>query len=88
MGVEKGDSELQSKFHVYITFCHLRYIQNSIKTLALYSSSHALFSPDMDECVLEIDDCDSNATCNNTIGSFECECLPDFTGDGVNCEGR
>ena len=26
--------------------------------------------------------------CINTIGSFECMCLPGFTGDGVTCVGQ
>ena len=45
-------------------------------------------STDVDECCLGRDNCDpSSAACTNTIGSFECECLPGFTGDGVTCEG-
>ena len=44
---------------------------------------------DIDECGLGRDTCDpSSATCTNTIGSFECECVPGFTGDGVTCEGQ
>ena len=43
--------------------------------------------PDIDECSLDLDDCSDNAVCTNTEGSFECMCLPGFTGDGVNCTG-
>ena len=33
------------------------------------------------------DDCDDDAMCTNTEGSFECTCSPGFTGDGLNCTG-
>ena len=32
--------------------------------------------------------CSNNAACNNTFGSYECECFDGFTGDGFNCSGR
>jgi len=40
---------------------------------------------DIDECALGTDDCDDNAKCTNTIGSFTCVCRADFTGDGKTC---
>ena len=44
---------------------------------------------DIDECAEDRDNCHDNATCINTMGSFECVCLPGFTGDGVvSCEGQ
>ena len=49
---------------------------------------HTAIPTDIDECDLDIDNCHDNALCRNTVGSFECECLPGFTGDGVNCEGK
>ena len=42
---------------------------------------------DIDECELGIDDCHPNATCVDTVGSFECNCDPGFTGSGVECSG-
>ena len=45
-----------------------------------------LFSiSDVDEC--SNNPCHSNATCNNTLGSFLCTCYKGFTGDGRNCTG-
>ena len=42
---------------------------------------------DVDECDLDTDDCHVNATCNNTFGSYTCECNIGYTGDGFNCTG-
>ncbi|KAK3545348.1 hypothetical protein QTP70_004069 [Hemibagrus guttatus] len=39
---------------------------------------------DMDECALG-SDCDENASCQNTDGSYICTCIYPFTGDGRNC---
>jgi uncharacterized repeat protein (TIGR01451 family) len=40
---------------------------------------------EVDECAEGTDNCDANASCTNTPGSFTCECNPGFTGDGVTC---
>jgi hypothetical protein len=40
---------------------------------------------DRDECAADKSPCDKNATCTNTDGSFDCDCNPGFTGDGVVC---
>ena len=41
---------------------------------------------DSNICELGVDDCSSHGICINNISSFECECLPGFSGDGVTCE--
>ena len=45
-----------------------------------------LFS-DVDECTLNTDNCDINAECTNTVGSFECDCNDGYAGTGVTCTG-
>ena len=40
---------------------------------------------DIDECSLETHNCDAEANCNNTVGSFECKCKDDYIGDGITC---
>ena len=36
---------------------------------------------DIDECVANTDNCDANAACSNTIGSFTCTCNNGFSGE-------
>ena len=43
---------------------------------------------DDDECADGTHNCDGNATCTNTPGSFVCVCNEGFTVDGINCTGR
>ena len=33
-------------------------------------------------------DCDANAECTNTPGSFTCACNTGFTGNGISCLGN
>ena len=42
---------------------------------------------DILECERELDDCDPNANCTNTIGGYICTCNIGFTGDGYMCPG-
>lgn len=47
-----------------------------------------LFCLDVDECANpESNDCDPNALCTNTEGSYVCRCIKGFTGDGKRCTG-
>ena len=46
------------------------------------------FSIDINECDLETDTCHVNATCTDTIGSYECTCNSGFEGNGVNCASK
>ena len=41
---------------------------------------------DIDECKINIHNCNKNAFCKNTFGSFECECKKNYEGDGFDCE--
>ena len=40
---------------------------------------------DVDECAMEVSVCDKNARCFNVYGSFQCQCLPGYQGDGRTC---
>ena len=44
---------------------------------------------DINECAsADSNDCDINAACNNTEGSYICQCLDGYQGDGKNCTGK
>ncbi|KAI6198389.1 Nidogen-2 [Aphelenchoides fujianensis] len=40
---------------------------------------------DADECELLQAECDEQATCVNTVGSYSCKCADDYVGDGKTC---
>ncbi|KAJ1357822.1 hypothetical protein KIN20_016069 [Parelaphostrongylus tenuis] len=40
---------------------------------------------DIDECRGYTAVCDRNAWCTNTIGSYQCECMAAYRGDGSHC---
>ena len=42
---------------------------------------------DINECLTNRDNCDTNAECVNTLGSFQCRCREGFEGNGVTCLG-
>lgn len=45
--------------------------------------AHLLMMADIDECKdPNLNDCDVNAICINTPGSFNCSCIDNYFGDG------
>ena len=49
----------------------------------------SFYIADDDECSDSIlNNCDANAACTNTDGSFTCACNVGFSGDGTLCTGN
>ena len=40
---------------------------------------------DLNECVLEVHNCDRNAFCFNKDGGYECKCKGNYFGNGTSC---
>jgi len=49
------------------------------------TSERITICKDVDECKLTKENCHEMARCINTPGSFRCQCLANFTGDGFHC---
>ncbi len=45
------------------------------------------FLIDVNECTLGAHSCDANADCNNTAGSYSCQCRTGYSGNGKACAG-
>ena len=59
---------------------------NIVKTVRFKPSLN--LSTDINECASpETNDCDPNAECSNTEGSYSCSCNEGYTGDGRKCAG-
>ena len=43
---------------------------------------------DVDECAIGSHNCNTNAQCSNTDGSFTCKCNDGLSGSGMTCTGK
>ena len=68
--------------------------QLTFSTMKTPASVVSLASPktrnitDVNECADATFNCDVNARCQNNIGSYVCECIPGYIGDGNICTGK
>ena len=59
-----------------------------ITNFKIYFYYLLLFVTDMNECGYSIHNCDINAQCSNSLGSFSCACNEGYTGRGTMCSGN
>ncbi|XP_072047045.1 uncharacterized protein [Amphiura filiformis] len=65
-------SNILTGIGVYVNVCHRRQYPEQ---------------KDINECTSSTDNCDANAACTNTTGSFTCACNAGYSGDGITCTG-
>ena len=67
----------------HIQWNNVRFLPVSITHVFLLPFSIQLQLPaDIDECATDTDNCDTNAVCMNTPGSFTCTCNQGYSGNG------
>ena len=65
------------------------YLCSYVRVLFSKLEAKLYFPTDIDECAQIVDNqCDDHAYCTNTEGSYNCECKPGYTGDGITCAVR
>ena len=65
-------------------FLNYHQIRDTKLKLVLFT----FFQKDINECSLNTHNCDNNAACTNTNGSFSCACKIGYSGDGQTCQGE
>ena len=67
----------------------LRYQTKIPISIRIFSSHiYVVWFSDINECETGAHRCQADATCNNTIGWYNCTCNPGFDGSGTNCTGN
>ena len=87
------DSYCNNTIGSYLCICNVGYsgdgfincTSRSTEDVSLSAPIIHFFVSDVNECELDTDDCDENAECTDTIGSFNCTCNFGYSGNGTFC---
>ena len=60
-------------------------VQVSVHRMSLLLVFTLLIVSDVNECEIGSDNCDENAECTDTTGSFNCSCNFGYSGNGTFC---
>ena len=66
---------------------HLLKLRKKENFIIFIPETYLNFS-DLDECETGSHTCHAQATCCNTLGSFNCYCNAGYSGDGKDCTGK
>ena len=77
----------------FICSCNGGFTGNGLMCISMFllfilCSAIYILLLDTNECALGTDNCDANAVCADTEGSFTCTCNPGYEGDGVTCQSK
>ena len=63
---------------------------SKVFTDAYLTEYYTVVYADIDECATASHNCDKNAVCSNTLGSYQCSCNEGYNGNGMHgqCSGE
>ena len=81
---------LKSKMVEFMLIIHFFFVVFYISVNNTMNVLYLLCNPaDVDECNdTQLNNCSENATCENGIGNYSCECNEGYEGNGFNCSGE
>lgn len=83
------DVHLKFRFHTwFLRIFKTHFVQKSRVLCVMIAQQIMILYSDVDECLTSKDNCHTNASCSNSEGSYGCQCVPGFTGDGFTCSSN
>ena len=88
VGLPYSSCTYNQPIRLFVSITFVYYVVCGISSVKMVYTEHGyIFFADVDECSLKTHDCDANAICSNTVGSFTCKCDGSalYYGDGKTC---